>query len=202
MKLKPDDVFIYPTDTVWGIGASIYSHEGYKKIARIKQTSEHKPLSVMFTNIKDLTNNFNLPKELNGEWLTKFFQMESTLGIPVVMAKIPIPEWVIAGSDVVSVRVLEHEILKVIHDDLLSPFFTTSLNITGTPPITEYAEAREFHVKQAHLAHFYGDDKANLSGHSSTIVFLRNNEFEIVRGGKRIDEITAHLKASGLNVKS
>lgn len=194
MKLKPDDIFIYPTDTVWGIGASIYSEEGYKKIAAIKKTSEHKPLSIMFTDINEFYKSFTFPSEINLSWLKKYFCLESTLGMPLASSKILIPSWVTQGSDIVSVRVLEESpVLKSISRDLSAPFFTTSLNVTGEAPIIDFEAAFNFQKKHAGEAYFYGDSSQNLSGHSSTIIFYRNGEFQIIRAGRKMEEIKEHL---------
>ncbi len=35
-KIFSNDVYIYPTDTVWGIGASIFSEEGTRLVRKIK----------------------------------------------------------------------------------------------------------------------------------------------------------------------
>lgn len=198
MKLNNESVFIYPTDTVWGIGASIYSQSAQQKIASIKKTADDKPLSIMFTDIKVLYNSFNFPDVMSLSWLRNYFKLESTLAIPIKIAKIPIPSWVTGKSDLVSVRCLEHIELKIIGETLKAPFITTSLNLTGEPPITNFQDARQFQLAYAPDAEFFGDSSHNLSGRSSTIVFFRVNHFEIIREGSKVEEIKKHLNLTGL----
>lgn len=198
MKLNNESVFIYPTDTVWGIGASIYSQSAQKNIASIKKTSEDKPLSIMFTDIKALYNSFNFPDFMSLSWLRNYFKFESTLIIPIKIAKILIPSWITGKSGFVSIRCLEHTELKMISEKIAAPFITTSLNLTGDEPIVNFKDAKEFQETYAPNAEFIGDISHNLSGRSSTIVIYKMNQFEIVRVGLKIEEIKKHLKSTGL----
>jgi L-threonylcarbamoyladenylate synthase len=200
MKLDHESVFIYPTDTVWGIGASIYSEDARNKISDIKGSAENKPLSIMFTDVNRLFESFNLPKEITLQWLKDFFKLESTFGIPLTLAKINIPAWVTKESEFVSVRCLELQTLKEIGDALHSPFFTTSLNLTGQAPITSYAEAMRFQKSHAPNIPLFGDATHNLSGQSSTIVFLKDATFRIIRSGQKIEEIKKHLGLVGYSI--
>ena len=198
MKLNNESVFIYPTDTVWGIGASIYSESAQKTIASIKKTSENKPISIMFTDITILYNSFNFPDVMTLSWLRNYFKLESTLAIPIKIAKISIPSWITGKSELVSVRCLEHPELKIISETLKDPFITTRLNLTGEPPIINFEDAKQFQLTYAPDAIFFGDKSHNLSGRSSTIVFFRVNHFEIIREGLKIEEIKKYLKLTGL----
>jgi L-threonylcarbamoyladenylate synthase len=198
MKLNSESVFIYPTDTVWGIGASIQSLSAQKKIAAIKRTADDKPLSIMFTDINILCKSFNFPDNMSKSWLRNYFKLESTLAVPLKISRIPIPSWVTAKSDLVSIRCLEHPELKEIGETLKAPFITTSLNLTGEPPIVNFQDAKQFQLAYAPEAEFFGDNSHNLSGRSSTIVFFRGNHFEIIREGLKVEEIKKHLKLTGL----
>ena len=200
MKLNNESVFIYPTDTVWGIGASIHSRSAQQKIASIKRTSDDKPLSIMFTDIKVLYNSFNFPDVMSLSWLRGYFKLESTLAVPLKISRISIPSWVTGKSDLVSVRCLEHPELKGIGEALKAPFITTSLNLTGEPPIVNYQDARQFQMTHAPEAELFGDSSHNLSGRSSTITFFRGNRFEIIREGLKVEEVKKHLRLTGLEI--
>lgn len=200
MKLTSESVFIYPTDTVWGIGASIHSEAAHKRIAAIKRTSDDKPLSIMFTDVNTLYKSFNLPDFMSVSWLRNYFKLESTLGLPRKISKISIPSWVTGKSEFVSVRCLDDAALKDISDAIKAPFFTTSLNLTGEPPIINFADAEAFQKDHAPDAELFGDSSHNLSGRSSTIVFYKGDSFEVIREGIKIEEIKKHLKLTGLKI--
>jgi L-threonylcarbamoyladenylate synthase len=195
MMIKADDVFIYPTDTVWGIGCSLNSSIGHARIVEIKKTSKNKPLSIMFASVKDIYNSFHFPEEMTLAWLEEFFKLEKTLGFPLKASKIKIPKWATGESDYVSVRSLETDVVKSIFQDIQAPFFSTSLNITGSAPIISTAEALTFQKNLAPDAHIIESNKKDdLSGSSSTIVFFQENlDFEIKREGRKIEDVKNHL---------
>lgn len=198
MASQLDQIFIYPTDTVWGIGCSIYSERGHAKIAEIKKTSKNKPLSIMFSTIEELAKSFEFPAKVTPSWLQEFFWLETTLGLSLKAAKIIIPKWATGDSEFVSLRCLETDAIKKIYQQINAPFFTTSLNITGEPAITDLSQALQFQKLHAPDAQFLkpaSKSGAQLSGAGSTIVFLSENlNYEIKREGKRIEEVKKHLQ--------
>lgn len=195
MEIKTDDVFIYPTDTVWGIGCSIHSESGLFKIAEIKKTSKNKPLSIMFASIDDVYKAFHFPEEVSKNWLQEFFKLETTLILPLKIAAIKFPKWSTSDSSYVSIRCLETDLMKKIYNEIKAPFFTTSLNVSGDHPITSQLKAFEFQKLVANDAHFFEEKgSADLSGTSSTIVILEENlNFEIKREGRCLTDVKNHL---------
>ena len=64
---QSNTIYVYPTDTVWGIGCSIYNQDGFEKIAKIKKTKADKPLSILFESRAEIELFFNLEfiKDIN-----------------------------------------------------------------------------------------------------------------------------------------
>ena len=149
----------------------------------------------MFASVKDIYNSFYFPEEMTLAWLEEFFKLETTLGFPLKASKIKIPKWATGESDYVSVRSLETDVVKSIFQDIKAPFFSTSLNITGSAPIISTAEALTFQKNLAPDAHIIeSNTKDDLSGSSSTIVFFQENlDFEIKREGRKIEDVKNHL---------
>ena len=48
--LENDGVIIYPTDTVYGLGCSIYSKKAMKRLHLIKKMDPKKPLTLICSN--------------------------------------------------------------------------------------------------------------------------------------------------------
>ena len=44
--LKNDGIIIYPTDTVYGLGCSIFSKKAMKRLHKIKKVNQKKPLTL------------------------------------------------------------------------------------------------------------------------------------------------------------
>lgn len=190
-----DQIFIYPTDTVWGIGCSIYSKKGYERIAEIKKSDSTKPLSILFASINELVGSFRFPSEMSASWLREFFKLESTLGIPKSEALIEIPLWATGDSRFVSIRSMETEATKSIYQSLKTPFFTTSLNITGQSPITTLEEAKLFQQMHAPDATIVSKMDKPLSGSSSSIVFIdETKKVSIIRKGQKINDVLELLE--------
>lgn len=191
-----DDIYIYPTDTVWGIGCSLYSEKGQERLAEIKGTQKNKPLSIMFESAQHVLESFSFSDKINLYWLEEFFKLETTLGIPSSKARMNIPKWATGTSSFVSIRCLENEVIKKIYKEISTPFFSTSLNLTGNPPIIKESEAMSFYKQHAPDAHFIQADLSrDLSGSSSTIIFLDENlNIEIKREGARVNEVKDHVR--------
>lgn len=187
-------LYVYPTDTVWGIGGDIFSEKCYRKIATIKGHDSKKPLSIVFKDYKMITSLINLPKEFSEKWLEKFFSLESTIGLPKSWAKVELPKWICQDSEFISVRCQNNNELSQIFKEVGGPITSTSLNITGQQPIVNFVDAKEFFNKNMSEEYFCGEVETECSGRSSTIVLYGNPEVQIVREGKYIEEIKEHLK--------
>ena len=188
-------VYIYPTDTVWGIGGSIFSRDVYERINEIKKIEGKKPVSVLFSNVDEIRNFFDLPPELNNEWLRTFFTYETTLGLPLSWHKGSIPSWIYQESEIICIRCLEGDFFKELTECTEGPLITTSLNLNGEDPILSLVEAYSFQKKHAHDAVIKESLSPKLSGHSSTILALKgNSEFTTLREGFHFENVKKHLR--------
>ena len=86
-------IYIYKTDTVWGIGQSIYDEKSFNEIALSKGTTNDKPLSILFSNYEELVQYFQLPKEMNENWFADMAKLEMSFLLPVQWLKKEIPSF-------------------------------------------------------------------------------------------------------------
>lgn len=191
MKYKIDQIFVYPTDTVWGIGCNIHSEKGFLEIAKIKQTSNEKPLSILFTSKEILNLYLNLNK-LDQTLLRKIeevFSLEATVLFPVSLCTEVFPKYLTSLSPFLSVRFLTDQSLAQLVLDVGAPIFTTSLNKTGNPPIINEQDALEFKNSFCPNAILIKSNLSEkMSGQSSTIIKL-DQSFSVVRPGNNIEAI-------------
>lgn len=193
--LKNIPVFIYPTDTVWGIGTNATLEFGSDCIADIKKTERGKPLSVLFSSLDLLFEYFDLPEKLDRAWLNEFFKSESTLGLPVSWSKGKIATSVFAGMPQVCVRVIEAQEVKELVEKAKGPVLTTSVNVTGEAPAGSEQEAREFLDKHAPEAILITSKELNPSGHSSTMILLNEDlSWKLIREGERVEHVKKSLQ--------
>jgi|TARA_Y100000310_G_scaffold9580_2_gene10127 L-threonylcarbamoyladenylate synthase len=127
--LKNGGIIIYPTDTVYGLGADIHSETAVEKIHNLKdRTAKEKPISIL----------------LKKEWIPDYAELsvlaekriEELLPGPytIVLRKTDkIPLW-ITNQDYVGIRVIDNIIVNEVLDKFNSPITTTSANLRGAPP--------------------------------------------------------------------
>lgn len=188
-----EDVYIYPTDTVWGIGGDISKKGMAHLINSIKGHDEIKPLSILFLNLDMLADFFQL-ELLDRDWLIQLFNFEATLGLPVSWLRKEIPSEAYSGSQFICVRVLNSKAISKMFSLSGGPVYTTSFNFKGEPALSELAEVKRLKEKLAPKAILF-ESRESLSGHSSTIIVLNeHNDFKILRSGTRVEEIEKHLR--------
>ena len=105
-------IILYPTDTVYGLGANIFNNDAVKKIYEIKKRDQSKPLSVLVHD----TNSLELIADLNKD------------SRAIVDKWLPGPFTFILNKKV-GVRIPDYKIARLLAS--LFPITTTSANITN-----------------------------------------------------------------------
>jgi len=133
-KLK-NSVFIYPTDTIYGIGCDARKGKLVKRIRRIKERDK-KPFSVIAPSKKWILDNCKadrkLLKKLPGPY-TLIFDLK----------KEAVAKEVSSGS--LGVRIPRHWISSIVKK-LGFPIVTTSVNITGKKPMNNLEDFKKLKV--------------------------------------------------------
>jgi len=124
--LKNDGVIVYPTDTVYGLGANIYSEKAIKKVFKIKGRGYHKPLSVCLSEIGDIEKIAYLNQK--EEEIKKFLPGPFTI---ILKKKELISTLLTSGSDKIGIRIPENQICRLITSQI--PITSTSANLSGKP---------------------------------------------------------------------
>ncbi len=193
-NLKSAKIYIYPTDTVWGIGA-LYTDEGsHESICKIKRSRFEKSFSILFSDISMLKNYLDIPNELSEDWLRDFFSLETSLGFDHSRFKNDVPNW-ISRTQWIIVRVIKNNAIESILEHTKAPISTTSLNFTSEAPISSVKEAREFfnNLNNDDIV-FLNDENIVPSSNSSTIVLYHGNfRYRILREGKYINKVKKQL---------
>jgi tRNA threonylcarbamoyl adenosine modification protein (Sua5/YciO/YrdC/YwlC family) len=131
-RILKGEVFIHPTDTIYGIGCSIINPEAVQKVREIKQRDKRKPFSVIMPSIEKIRECCKANDEAE-EWFKKL-PGPYTLLLPI-KENTCIPENVNAGRDSIGVRVPDHWIYEFVKE-LGVPIITASANIRGQDYMT------------------------------------------------------------------
>ncbi|MBN4065772.1 threonylcarbamoyl-AMP synthase [Candidatus Amoebophilus asiaticus] len=182
--LAHDGVIIYPTDTVYSIGCSIYSTKAIERICQIKgikiQKANFSFICYDLSNISD----FTLPIDNSIYKL-----MRNELPGPftfILKANNKVPKIFKSTKKTVGIRVPDNEIPKEIVKELGNPLMSSSIH--DDDKIIEYTTDPELiHEKYEKIVDIVvsGGFGGNIP---STVVDCTTDEPEIIREGKGILE--------------
>ena len=117
-------VVLYPTDTVYGLGANIFDSKAVKNVFNIKKRSLLKPLSILVSDVKtiDLVAKVSLDQK---EILNNFLPGPYTF---ILNKRKTVPRVITGGSAYVGVRVPDNQLACSLAR--IFPITTTSANIS------------------------------------------------------------------------
>lgn len=169
---KKGKVFIYPTDTIYGLGCDALNKKAVRKIINIKER-KNKPMSIIIPNKEWIKENCTIDKKAN-KWLKKL-PGKYTLIINLKDKK-AISKLVNNNQDSIGVRIPKNWFSKVI-EEYSNPFVTTSVNLTGEKPMSSIKDLNNKVRKRVDYLIYEG----KITGKPSTIVDLRKKERIIKR---------------------
>ncbi|HUS99844.1 MAG TPA: L-threonylcarbamoyladenylate synthase [Candidatus Thermoplasmatota archaeon] len=122
--LRNGELIIYPTDTLYALGADIYNETAVRKVFEIKQRPYSVPLPVAVPSIQAI-DTIACMNETAQRLAEKFLPGDLTL---ILKKKLSVPAIVTSGYDTIAVRIPNHPIaLKLL--TLYGPLTVTSANL-------------------------------------------------------------------------
>jgi L-threonylcarbamoyladenylate synthase len=161
--LKEGKIFVYPTDTIYGIGCDATNDQAVKRVRKIKERPD-KPFSVIAPSKEWIKENCHLNGQ-DEEWLGKI-PGPYTL-ILNLKNKEAISSSVNDGMDTIGVRMPDHWILDVV-SAYGKPIITPSANVSGREFMTS-KEDMDPQIRSGTNVLLYEGEK---KGQPSTIVNL------------------------------
>jgi L-threonylcarbamoyladenylate synthase len=156
-KIKQGKIFIYPTDTIYGLGCDATNQEAVNKIKQIKSRDKDKPLSIIAPSIDWIKENCVVDVDLD-----KYLPGPYTL-----LLKKKNPQFLphISENNLLGIRIPSNPLTKDIQKSLL-PFVTTSVNLAGEPFATQIKDISKKIIGQVDKV----IDNGPLSGRPSTLI--------------------------------
>ena len=194
--LEAGELIIFPTETVYGLGAIANNDEALKKIYKAKGRPVDNPLILHVAN-KECFYRYSAQKdEILDMILDEFTPGPLTL---IVKAKPDVSSVVTAGLDTVAIRIpsntIAHQILKMCSYALAAP----SANSSGKPSATVYKYA--YDDLEPFIAYCVDGNDSEI-GLESTILDMSVDSPIILRPGKiSAEEINNFLSTKGINLK-
>ncbi len=173
--IKSGGVSVIPTDTLYGIVASVFNETAVERIYKIKNRTPGKPLIVLISDIDDLKKlSVNIEDEdikvLNSIWPGPFsVELERNGGEL---------SYVNPGN-ILAVRLPDNSnLIEIIKKT--GPLVAPSANPEGLKTASTIKEARGYFGEKVD---FYFDGGV-LDGEPSTLISLKNGKIEILRQGR------------------
>lgn len=187
--IKMDNLIIYPTDTVYGIGARIDSQNALEKIYKAKSRDFSSPLIALIShkeNIYKIARVTPAKKEKLEKLVEKFWPGGLTI---ILKKKENVPGIMVSYGETVGIRMPDHEVALKIIESAGGVFPTTSANISGEHTPKSYEELSD---KMKSKADIIIDGKQCPVGTESTIIDLSNRKIKVLRvGAISVEEIEA-----------
>jgi L-threonylcarbamoyladenylate synthase len=177
--LMTDGLVVYPTETIYGLGADAFSEDAIQKVYEAKNRPLSMPLSIAVSDFDMLAAVTKIGPMEEG-FINKFLPGPITI---VVKARSYLPAMLTVGTGLIGVRYPEHPVAIDLISRFDSPITATSANQSGAKdPLTP----GECHVPYDVLI-----DGGLLPGIPSTVVDLVNRC--ILREGALIEEVRDYL---------
>lgn len=128
--LRRGGVIVYPTDTVYGLGANACDEWAVEQVFKIKNRPLTKPLPIVARNINWVKELAFVPPKLESR-LAELWPGATTA---VLHKKDIIPNIVTAGHKTVGIRIADHVFVDKLLGKFGYPLTATSANISGEEP--------------------------------------------------------------------
>lgn len=184
--LRNGGTVVYPTDTVYGLGASIFQEEAIFKVYHMKERSLNKPVSICLSSIDDIKKIAYLD-QVGEELIQKILPGPYTL---ILNKKDKVPSLLTAGMDKIGVRMPDNIICQELSREF--PITTTSANISGNPSPKSAREAQRDLGDQPDIIIDSGPCRG---GTSSTVVDLTVTPPQIRRKGAGMEKLIQILES-------
>lgn len=177
-EIVAGNLVIFPTETVYGIGANALNDEACKNIFKAKGRAGDNPLIVHVNNFDMIKQIIEEPNELEKKLLNTLCPGPFTI---ILKAKSIIPKSVTAGLDTVGIRMPSNKIANKLIEYAGVPIAAPSANVSGRPSGTKIEDIlKEFDGKVSTII----DDGMVDIGLESTVVRVIDNKVRILRPGK------------------
>ena len=194
-EIDNNNLVIFPTETVYGIGANALESDAVNKIFEVKTRAKNNPLIVHLKSVNEISKYATIENDIEKKLIDTFMPGPITI---ILKKKDCIPECVTAGLDTVGIRVpineIAHRFLSIVDVPIAAP----SANISSRPSGTKVSDIKsEFDDKVNYII----DGGESKIGLESTVVKVINNIPTILRPGYITKEMIEKVVGS-CNVSS
>ena len=190
-SIKQGKLVLFPTETVYGIGANALDEKAVKDIFIAKGRAQDNPLIVHISNIEMLDNLVQNVGEVEQKLMKTFWPGPFT----IVLEKRPIiPDVITGGLNTVAIRMPSNEIARKLIEYSNLPIAAPSANVSGKPSGTLVEDIMD--ELDGKVDYIIDSGKVDI-GVESTVVRVVDGVVHILRPGKITPE---DIQALGIEV--
>ncbi len=175
--LREGKTVIFPTETVYGLGANAFDESAVKNIFVAKGRPSDNPLIVHISDVKDIEPLVTEIPDILYTLAEKFWPGALTVILPKSQR---IPYITSGGLDTVAIRIPQNEIAREIIKRAGVPIAAPSANLSGSPSPTTFLHCKSDMMGRVDAIINSFD---SLVGVESTVLLLDKNEPRILRPG-------------------
>ena len=176
-EILKDNLIIFPTETVYGIGANALSEKAVNKIFEVKTRAKNNPLIVHLKDKSEIEKYAIISNQIEQKLIDTFMPGPFTI---ILKKKEIIPSCVTANMDSVGIRIpihqMAHDFLELVNVPIAAP----SANISSRPSGTKVADIKD---EFDSLVPYIIDNGEATIGLESTVVKVIDNIPTILRPG-------------------
>lgn len=129
--LKSGGVGVFPTETIYGLGALATSPSAQERIYQLKKRPSNKPFSLHVSSIE-------MVESLNVHFAPEFYILARAFLPGPLTLIVPI------GEATLGIRFPNHPIALKLIDQVGSPLVATSVNLSNAPPAITLEEVKQY----------------------------------------------------------
>lgn len=176
-EIANDNLVIFPTETVYGIGANALSENAVNKIFEVKTRAKNNPLIVHLKDKKEISKYAYISNSIEQKLIDAFMPGPFTI---ILKKKSIIPNVVTANMDSVGIRIpideMAHNFLSLVDVPIAAP----SANISGKPSGTKVLDIKDEFDGLVNIIIDHGESTIGLE---STVVKVIDGTPTILRPG-------------------
>ena len=134
--VRKGGLIVYPTETLYGIGADPWNEEALARIGQVKRRPDGKPILLVASSFDAAGTFVHGVSPAAVKLMERFWPGPVTL---VFTARDTVSSLLTQGTGRIGVRVSSHPLTRRIAEGLGGPLTSTSANVSGEPPPTDVA---------------------------------------------------------------
>lgn len=175
--LQHGGVVAFPTDTVYGIGASLTHPDALDRIFSIKGRDPSQVIPVLLASSADVAKVTTGASEDVLALAAAFWPGPLTVALP---ARDHLPPQVVNSDGTVGVRVPNHSVALMLAQRNGGAIAATSANLSGAPPALRVSDLAESLTEELDLVLDGGFSRGGLA---STVVGVNGDTINVIREG-------------------